>query len=86
MPIAPCMRRFLIALTLAAIAISPGASHSSTSGSSGRSITRSAPRSQRSAARSEGRNSPTGRRESSPRRQAYDGPLHDLRTRLKRKD
>jgi Ni/Co efflux regulator RcnB len=51
------MRRFLLALILAAIAISPAAGRST---SSGRSIARSEPRSHRGEARSEARNSSTG--------------------------
>jgi len=52
------MRRFLVALILAAIAIVPVASKAQRSGTSGRSIARSEPRTQRSA-RSEARNSST---------------------------
>ena len=54
------MRRFVIALVLAAIAISPaGGQSTDSSGTSGRSIDRSEPRT--SSARSEARNSSTSR-------------------------
>lgn len=53
------MRRFILALLLAAIAISPAASRSSHSGTSGRTIASSAPCSHRGEARSEARNSST---------------------------
>ena len=51
------MRRFVLALVLAGLAISPAASLGSGSGSSGRSIARSEPRSHRGEARSKPRNS-----------------------------
>ena len=51
------MRRFLVALIFAAIAISPAASRGSRSGSSGRTDARSEPRSHRGEARSKPRNS-----------------------------
>ena len=51
------MRRFLIALIFAAIAISPAASQGSGSASSGRTDARSEPRSHRGEARSKPRNS-----------------------------
>jgi hypothetical protein len=54
------MRRFLVALVLAGLAISPAASRGSGSGSSGRSIARSEPRSHRGEARSKARSSSTG--------------------------
>jgi hypothetical protein len=54
------MRRFLIALLFAAIAISPAASRSSRSGTSGRTIARNEPRTHRATARSEARNSSAG--------------------------
>jgi hypothetical protein len=53
------MRRFLLALVLAAIAVSPTASQGTGSSNSGRSIARSEPRSHRGQARSESRNSST---------------------------
>jgi hypothetical protein len=60
------MRRFLIALILAAIAISPAASRGSSSASSGRTTARSEPRSHRGEARSEARNSFTSHASRAP--------------------
>ena len=54
------MRRFLIALVLAAVAIGPGAGQAERSGTSGRTIARSEPRTHRGSARSEARNSSAG--------------------------
>lgn len=54
------MRRFLIALILAGIAVSPTAGRGSGAGTSRRSIARTEPRTHRSEARSEARNSSAG--------------------------
>ena len=87
----PYVRRLLIALILPAIAVSPAASRGSGSGSSGRSIAGSEPRTHRGEPRSEARNSST-----SHTSRARAGPLephqyrfievHDMRARCKRQD